>query len=400
MTKILKPGQIGHGILIEYDSGHISPKDNQKFINEIKKLDSGQRIIEEPLVLYAVLQKCGVENRNGRIYPREILEREARNYQKIIQENRALGECVPAGTEILTKNGWVNIETVTIGDEIYTLNLDNNQIEIQPIQNTIKKPYSDDLVHIYNKSSLDMKLTKNHKMVLWDRYENQYEMTAIEFHDQFTQGNENVINSKFYIDGKRDNIDENISKSFDGYINQESKTLDEKFNVELEKFNDNVYCVSVPNKTWLMRYNNKVAWTHNCDHPESSIISVDRISHNITEIWWEGNTLLGKLEVLMSPGFINYGIISCQGDQIANLIRKGIMIGVSSRGVGSLDKKDGKNYVQEDFELICWDVVTSPSTPGSWIFNRKEESAPFVESTNTKKPLIIDSLDNFLNDNI
>jgi hypothetical protein len=178
-----------------------------------------------------------------------------------------------------------------------------------------------------------------------------------------------------------------------------SVTLDKRFtNVELEKFNDNVYCVSVPNKTWLMRYNNKVAWTHNCDHPESSIISVDRISHNITEIWWEGNTLLGKLEVIMSPGFINHGIISCQGDQIANLIRKGIMIGVSSRGVGSLDKKDGKNYVQDDFELICWDVVTSPSTPGSWIFNQKEESAPFVESRQTKKPLIIDSLDNFLND--
>jgi hypothetical protein len=125
MTKVLKPGQTGHGVLIEYDSGFISPKDNQKFINEIKKLDSGQRIIEEPLVLYAVLQKCGVENRNGRIYPREILERESRNYQKIIQENRALGECVPAGTEILTKNGWVNIENVNIGDEIFTLNLSN-----------------------------------------------------------------------------------------------------------------------------------------------------------------------------------------------------------------------------------------------------------------------------------
>jgi hypothetical protein len=601
MTKVLKPGQTGYGVLIEYDSGFISPKDNQKFINEIKKLDSGQRIIEEPLVLYAVLQKCGVENRNGRIYPREILERESRNYQKIIQENRALGECVPAGTEILTKNGWVNIENVNIGDEIFTLNLSNNNIEIQPIEQTINKPYNDDLVHIYNKGSLDMKLTKNHKMVLWDRYENQYEMTAIDFYEAMKNGDSKVshskinyggvwfgVNDEFFtlpntdikIDikdwaaflgifiseghtsgskgGKKRNLvsitqkkedtkkmvkelldrlpfkytisDDrqfniynadlhnhlsvlgnsgekhipeyaknwtpellnimltwlligdgrnrknekgellreyyttskklsedvfelflklgsgatiNTRKQKDRFINDityvekeiengdgtlslvkeevktkrliskenskllyivcekrsSSVTLDKRFtNVELEKFNDNVYCVSVPNKTWLMRYNNKVAWTHNCDHPESSIISVDRISHNITEIWWEGNTLLGKLEVIMSPGFINHGIISCQGDQIANLIRKGIMIGVSSRGVGSLDKKDGKNYVQDDFELICWDIVTSPSTPGSWIFNQKEESAPFVESRQTKKPLIIDSLDNFLND--
>ena len=99
------------------------------------------------------------------------------------------------------------------------------------------------------------------------------------------------------------------------------------------------------------------------DHPESSIVAISRVSHNVVELWWEGNVLMGKLEILMSPGFVNQGIISCEGDQVANLLRKGLKIGVSSRGVGSLKKENGENIVQDDFELICWDVVTSHQLP-------------------------------------
>jgi hypothetical protein len=74
------------------------------------------------------------------------------------------------------------------------------------------------------------------------------------------------------------------------------------------------------------------------DHPESSVIAGDRISHNITETWWENHTLMGKMEILMSPGYINFGIISCKGDNVADLLRHRIKIGVSSRGVGSLKR--------------------------------------------------------------
>ena len=133
------------------------------------------------------------------------------------------------------------------------------------------------------------------------------------------------------------------------------------------------------------------------NHPESSVIDGERISHNITKIWWEGSTLMGELEILMSPGFIKMGIISCQGDHIANLLRKGIRIGVSSRGVGSLEEIDGKHIVQEDFEIICWDIVVSPSTPGSWIFTDRKQAQPFMEAKEEKKNLLIDDLDAFLN---
>ena len=225
-VKILRAGESGFGYLIEND-GFIDPKEsrNRRFITEMQKLDARQAIIEEPLTVFVVLQKYGIENRNGRIYPEAILKREANNYNQLIKENRAIGES---------------------------------------------------------------------------------------------------------------------------------------------------------------------------DHPESSIISVERIAHNITKIWWEGHTLVGEMEIIMSPGFINLGIISCQGDMVANLLRKNIMIGVSSRGVGSLEEHGGKHIVQDDFELICWDIVTSPSTPGSWMFRDRNQAKPFMESKEKKNNLLSENLDNFL----
>ena len=191
--KLLKRGESGFGYLIEQDAGYISPDEprNQAFINEIKKLEAGKIVIAEPLVVYVVLQKFGILNRNGRIYPESVLKRQVELYQDAIRERRAVGEL---------------------------------------------------------------------------------------------------------------------------------------------------------------------------DHPESSIIAGDRISHNIIETWWEGHTLMGKMEILMTPGFINYGIVSTKGDEVANLLRNRIKIGVSSRGVGSLvEGRNGEQIVQDDFEIICWDVVTAPS---------------------------------------
>ena len=74
-------------------------------------------------------------------------------------------------------------------------------------------------------------------------------------------------------------------------------------------------------------------------------------------------------------------------------------IGVSSRGVGSLKKENGKNIVQDDFELICWDVVTSPSTPGSWIYSEApSKEQQMSESKKTDKNLLVDGLNNFLSE--
>jgi hypothetical protein len=111
-----------------------------------------------------------------------------------------------------------------------------------------------------------------------------------------------------------------------------------------------------------------------------------RIAINLVEIHWEGRTLLGKAEINTSHGFRKYGIVTTRGDEMANLILNGYKIGVSSRGVGSVEQKLGQYIVGDDFELICWDVVSDPSTPGAWV-GRAEELQQYVEantSTNNK----------------
>ena len=197
--EIIRKNQINKkGILIEYDAGYISPKDNRDFVNEVSKITKGQQLIVDPLIVYAVMQKYGVENKNERVYPEAILRREAENYLKLIKEKRALGEA---------------------------------------------------------------------------------------------------------------------------------------------------------------------------DHPESSIVAVSRIAHN-------------------------------EGDRVANYIRQGLKMGVSSRGVGSLEKENGKNIVQDDYELICWDIVTSPSTPGSWIYDEEPSQEQQMSESNKKNEdtILTNSLNNFLLD--
>jgi len=93
------------------------------------------------------------------------------------------------------------------------------------------------------------------------------------------------------------------------------------------------------------------------DHPESSVINLKNASHNIIELWWEGNNVMGKIEILPTPS----------GNILKALIESGIRVGVSSRGMGSLqENKNGILEVQDDFDLLCWDFVSTPSNPGSW----------------------------------
>jgi len=115
------------------------------------------------------------------------------------------------------------------------------------------------------------------------------------------------------------------------------------------------------------------------NHPESSLIDLDRVSHSITEVWWEGNVLMGKIKLLTTPGFHERGIVSSKGDVAANMMRQGVTMGVSSRGVGSLVKSGEQNEVQDDFELICFDLVSSPSTPGAYLYLNKEDRPKYEE---------------------
>lgn len=213
--KILGPKETGHGILIEYDAGHVSPEENKQIIKEAKEMDFTQ-----DLILYAVLQKYDTPNKNGRIYPEVLLKRENEKYQNLIKKGGALNEL---------------------------------------------------------------------------------------------------------------------------------------------------------------------------NHPSSSLIDLDRVSHSILETWWDGKILMGKIKLFTSPGWRKMGIVSTKGDQAAMLLMNGATLGISSRGVGSLKNVKGQNIVQEDFELVCFDLVSSPSTPGAYVFSDPSEREQYQEAEE-KKPALDDRM--------
>jgi hypothetical protein len=98
------------------------------------------------------------------------------------------------------------------------------------------------------------------------------------------------------------------------------------------------------------------------DHPESTVINLKNVCHNIKDIWWDGDHIMGKIEILPTPS----------GNILQALINSGITVGVSSRGMGSVRQMGETLEVQEDFELLCWDFVSTPSNPGSWMTSINE----------------------------
>lgn len=127
------------------------------------------------------------------------------------------------------------------------------------------------------------------------------------------------------------------------------------------------------------------------NHPSSSLIDLDRVSHSILETWWDGKILMGKIKLFTSPGWKKMGIVSTKGDQAAMLLMNGATLGISSRGVGSLKNVKGQNIVQDDFELVCFDLVSSPSTPGAYVFSDPSEREQYQEATE-EKPLVDDRM--------
>ena len=98
------------------------------------------------------------------------------------------------------------------------------------------------------------------------------------------------------------------------------------------------------------------------DHPDSQVVNLKNVSHNIKDMWWDGDNVIGKIEILPTPS----------GNILKALIESGITCGVSSRGMGSLEQNGDLMEVQDDFELLCWDFVSTPSNSGSYMKTIKE----------------------------
>ncbi len=118
------------------------------------------------------------------------------------------------------------------------------------------------------------------------------------------------------------------------------------------------------------------------DHPESAIVSLKNASHIIKELWWKGDELMGRVELLNTPS----------GNIVKEIIKAGHTIGISSRGTGSVQQtNEGTLEVQPDFELVCWDFVSNPSTHGAFM-------NPISLNENTQAVSKFSKLDSIIND--
>jgi hypothetical protein len=99
------------------------------------------------------------------------------------------------------------------------------------------------------------------------------------------------------------------------------------------------------------------------DHPDDSVINLKNASHLVTEIWWNGNDVMGKVKVLNTPA----------GQVLQELVKSGVSLGISSRGMGSVSENQNGTIVEDDFQLICFDFVSEPSTPGAYMMKEAKD---------------------------
>jgi len=99
------------------------------------------------------------------------------------------------------------------------------------------------------------------------------------------------------------------------------------------------------------------------DHPEDSVINLKNASHMVTDIWMEGKDVKGKIRVLDTPA----------GQVLQSLVSANVNVGISSRGMGSVSESAGQTVVEDDFQLICFDMVSEPSTPGAFMMKEAKE---------------------------
>ena len=99
------------------------------------------------------------------------------------------------------------------------------------------------------------------------------------------------------------------------------------------------------------------------DHPDDSVINLKNCSHMVTAMWMEGKNVMGKIKVLETPS----------GKILKELVNGGVTVGVSSRGMGSVTETNGRTIVEDDFQLICFDMVSEPSTPGAFMMKEAKD---------------------------
>ena len=106
------------------------------------------------------------------------------------------------------------------------------------------------------------------------------------------------------------------------------------------------------------------------DHPDDQVVNLKNASHMVTGIWWDGDDVMGKAKVLNTPS----------GQILRSLVESGVKLGISSRGMGSVHESNGETVVEDDFNLICFDFVSEPSTHGAFMMQENKQSNIITKS--------------------
>ena len=114
------------------------------------------------------------------------------------------------------------------------------------------------------------------------------------------------------------------------------------------------------------------------DNQDDSVINLKNASHIITKMWWEGDNVMGKVEVLSTPS----------GQVLKELVNAGVKLGISSSGLGSVKKQNGQTIVEDDFQLICFDMVSDPSTPGAYLAPEKDYGSVGISMTMAENKIV------------
>jgi len=122
------------------------------------------------------------------------------------------------------------------------------------------------------------------------------------------------------------------------------------------------------------------------DHPDDSVVNLRNVSHMITDCWWEGNQVMGKLKALDTPS----------GNILKSLAQSGVSLGISSRGMGSVQEANGNTIVEDDFQLICFDIVSEPSTTNAYLNLSENRQREIQDEIWTKADRINRALNNIL----
>lgn len=208
-----------------------------------------------------------------------------------------------------------------------------------------------DLQEVLIKTGRHGNITKNQPK---DRF--IYDRDVIEIEVEYEDGTIGLVKQEvkkkrlIKAENSKTQYNLNVSTTKGIYLNEEMGFLIEK----IKNYDDRVYCVNVDNNNFYTMRNGKSHWTGN-----SAVVSLATTSHFVIDMWFEGTVLYGKVVLLdENPA----------GAILKGILKKGGVLGISSRGIGSVKNVGGNDIVQDDFELIAFDFVSSPSTPGAYMF--------------------------------